>query len=155
MLSRALPGEQSPPASEFFDARIQRIVRESPHAAPSAAGHSRNSRRRMPWLPAAAAAGMALCFWGGTHFGTPAAPDTPSSPAPPAAPLANAPILYTPEQGVEAQMFESRPANAMVIVLDGVAAIPDSSEITAGEKPPRNPGTGMADAAVEPEQKIQ
>jgi hypothetical protein len=156
-LRHALPSEQTPPACEFFEARLQRIVRESPHGADSAdrpdradraatPTNARKTRHRMPWLPVAAAAGMALCFWGGTRFSNPAAP----APAPAPTPLASAPILYTPEQGVEAQMFESENAHAMVIVLDGVTAIPDSAQITAGEKTHRPPGTGMAEAASEP-----
>ena len=158
-LRHALPSEQTPPACEFFEARIQHIVRESPHGADRPArattpANTRKTRHRMPWLPAAAAAGMALCFWGGTRFSNPAAAPAPA-PTPAATPLAGAPILYTPEQGVEAQMFESENAHAMVIVLDGVTAIPDSAQITAGEKTHRKPGTGMAEAASAPKDRIQ
>ena len=38
------------------------------------------------------------------------------------------PLVYTPEQGVEAEVFQSDGADGVVIVLDGVAAIPDSFE---------------------------
>ncbi len=154
LLRQALPDEQKPPACEFFQARIGRIVRGSPDAAGAAvsapAATSQSGRRRMPWLPLAAAAGMALCFWGGTHFGSPSTPL-----APPAPLAASTPILYTPEQGVKALAFESEDARAMVIVLNGVAAIPDESEITARREPVKKPETGMADAAAHPKDRVQ
>jgi hypothetical protein len=154
LLRSALPSEQAPPACEFFEARIEQMVREeNPARRPENRAAPRPSRGGSVkfWLPAAAAAGMAVCFWAGTRVVSPGV----SAPVP--APVARQaqPILYTPEQGVKARAFQSEDAQAMVIVLDGVAAIPDSEEITAGSKNPRKGGTGMADAAGEPEEKIQ
>ena len=40
------------------------------------------------------------------------------------------PILYTPETGVKAELFASKKASAMVIVLDGVRAIPDAMDFS-------------------------
>jgi hypothetical protein len=40
------------------------------------------------------------------------------------------PIIYTPEKGVEAEWFSSSAAMATVIVLNGVQAIPDSTDFS-------------------------
>jgi hypothetical protein len=116
-LGQVLPAEQAPPAAEFFEARIRRMVREE--RAPGGRRPLRQDGARRWgggwWLPAAAA-GMALCFWAGMRVA-------------PATDRGSTPMVYTPEQGVEAEVFESDGADAMVIVLDGVQAIPDSFEI--------------------------
>jgi hypothetical protein len=38
-------------------------------------------------------------------------------------------VIYTPEEGVKAEFFETSPAEGTVIVLNGVAAIPDDFEV--------------------------
>jgi hypothetical protein len=40
------------------------------------------------------------------------------------------PVVYTPEEGVDAKWFASTGAGANVIVLEGVAAIPDSTDFS-------------------------
>jgi hypothetical protein len=40
------------------------------------------------------------------------------------------PVVYTPEEGVDAEWFASTGAGANVIVLEGVAAIPDSTDFS-------------------------
>ena len=140
LLKSGLPASEEPPYAEFFNTRIAReIARESGGAvAPTF------SRSRSLWswfLPATAVAGMAFCFWAGTRM-VPA--PTIAAPDPVAAPLA--PYLYTPEKGVKAAYFASEPAEAMVIVLDGVAAIPDTFEVpdTASlNEPEEGPATAV------------
>ncbi len=131
-LASGLAAAEEPPYAEFFNARITReIARESGGAVAPTFGGARFWR----WfLPATAVAGMMLCFWAGTRL----AP-APVVTAPEPVPEMTAPYLYTPEKGVKAAYFSSEPAEAMVIVLDGVAAIPDSFEIpdtasTGGEE---------------------
>lgn len=122
-LRAGLPALEEPPYAEFFNARIAReIARETAGAAGPA--YSRPGRFWRWFLPATAVAGMMLCFWAGTRM-VPA----PMVEAPNPVPAPLAPYLYTPEKGVTAAYFASGPADAMVIVLDGVAAIPDSFEI--------------------------
>ena len=60
------------------------------------------------------------------------------------------PLVYTPESGVEAERFSSKNASATVIVLNGVAAIPDATDFstTASRQEPR---PGDATAELEPE----
>lgn len=137
LLRRAnMSAAEEPPYADFFNSRISReIIREAVQTAPAPAREKRGMWRFF-LLPAAAMAAMAFCFWAGTRVVP--------SPAgqPQAAPVATAtePSLYVPEQGVTAAYFTSAPAHAEVIVLDGVAALPDSFEIpdtAAVPEPPR------------------
>lgn len=118
LMQGALPASVEPPYGDFFNARIAREIERGAGFA------TRRSRRSWwgLWLPATALAGMMLCFWAGTRM-------VPSeSVAVPAAERAE-PVLYTPEKGVKASFFDAGSADAMVIVLDGVEAIPDNFEL--------------------------
>jgi hypothetical protein len=120
-LQSVLPAEEEPPAADFFDARLARMIRED-RGEPAVAAPARPGRpapRSTWWVPLAAAAGMAFCFWAGTRISVRTA-DGQDEPMP---------VVYTPEQGVEAEVFQSDGADGVVIVLDGVAAIPDSFEV--------------------------
>jgi hypothetical protein len=150
LLRGSLPAAEEPPYAEFFNARIAReIERESADLAPEApaAGSPVAPMMVVPgktwrwFLPATAVAGMVLCFWAGTRITPPAVTVTGTSPIVPVA----APVLYTPEQGVKADYFASAPADAMVIVLDGVAAIPDSFEVPETASTGEDPGATTAD----------
>ena len=117
-----MPAAEDPPYADFFNSRITReIAREAAGAPIPANTPARAPRNFFHWLlPATAVAGMALCFWAGTRL-------VPSAPAP--VTLTAPPVLYTPEKGVNAEYFASNSAGAEVIVLDGVAAIPDTFEL--------------------------
>ena len=126
LLRANVPASEEPPYAEFFNARIAReIGREVAAVAVAPAGAPPAKFWRW-FLPATAVAGMAMCFWMGTWVG-PTRTTVVEGPAP--APTAPGPYLYTPEKGVKAAYFASEPADAMVIVLDGVAAIPDTFEV--------------------------
>jgi len=146
-LRQALPAEQEPPAVEFFDARIGRLVREDPTEEKLVEpGTSGTSRRGGWWMPVAAAAGMAFCFWAGMRMSPEGGGGTAGA----------MPVVYTPEQGVEASVFQSDGADAMVIVLDGVAAIPDSFEIPDRAALDRDEGSGrLVRTADEEEEPVQ
>ena len=131
-LRSGLAASEEPQYAEFFNARITREIERE--AGVAVAPTFSRSRRLWSWfLPATAVAGMVLCFWAGTRM-VPA----PMVTAPDPVAATPGPYLYTPEKGVKAAYFASEPADAMVIVLDGVAAIPDSFEIpeTASVKEP-------------------
>ena len=122
MLSRTIPAVEEPPYPDFFNSRIQQAIRES---APKV---TQKPRFWNSWLmPVAACAGMVLAFWVGTKSSV-AIPEYDVSNAPKAIPVE--PVLYTPENGVKAEWFASSNASATVIVLDGVAAIPDSTDFS-------------------------
>lgn len=122
MISRAIPAVEDPPYPDFFNSRIQQSIRDS---APKI------SKKSFSWnfwlMPVAACAGMVLAFWVGTKTGV-TAPEYDVSNAPKAIPVQ--PLVYTPEKGVEAEWFASPNASATVIVLNGVAAIPDSTDFS-------------------------
>ena len=69
---------------------------------------------------------MAFAFWIGARQS--AVPEIDVTGAARAIPVE--PVLYTPEQGVEARWFDSEDALATVIVLDGVQAIPDDIDFS-------------------------
>ncbi len=119
LLGSSLGGSDEVPHAEFFNARIRREIEARPESVSSAGGKI----RRGPWvwfMPATAAAGMALGFFlGHDRSGGPA-------PIPPVS-AELAPVLYTPERGVEAEFVGGD--EATVIVLAGVEAIPDEWEI--------------------------
>jgi hypothetical protein len=113
-----------PPYPDFFNSRILKSIREQTHAP------SLLEKKPFSWkswlMPAAACAGMALTFWAGMK--TQAVPEIDVAGAPRAIPVD--PVLYTPENGVNAEWFTSREASATVIVLNGITAIPDSMDFS-------------------------
>lgn len=129
MMAEAIPADEEPPYAEFFNSRIARAIRE---AAPEPTAVT---DRRISWnallFPLAACAGMVFTFLLGVktsdHRMDLAEIDVTG--APKAIPVD--PILYTPESGVNAEWFTSLNASATVIVLEGVAAIPDSMDFSA------------------------
>jgi hypothetical protein len=147
ILRGSLPAAEEPPYAEFFNARIGReIGREAAASAPmtpaAVAPMVEAPGKTWRWfLPATAVAGMALCFWAGTRITPPSV--TVAAPSPLVPPPA--PFLYTPEQGVRADYFASASADAQVIVLDGVAAIPDSFEVPENASTGEGPGANTAD----------
>jgi hypothetical protein len=129
MIASALPASEEPPAAEFFNARIAHAIQE-PAAEP--ANVANVATRRISWrsvlMPMAACAGMALTFWLGVKTNS-GPPEIDVTGAPKAIPVE--PIIYTPERGVKAEWFASSEASATIIVLDGVEAIPDSTDFSA------------------------
>ncbi len=126
LLRANVPASEEPPYAEFFNARIAREIGRDVAAASVAPTGATPAKFWRWFLPATAVTGMAMCFWMGTWVG-PTRTKVVQGPAP--VPTAPGPYLYTPEKGVKAAYFASEPADAMVIVLDGVAAIPDSFEV--------------------------
>ena len=125
VMAAALPATEEPPYPDFFNSRISRVIREAAPVVPATSG-SRFSWRSF-LMPAAACAGMVLAFWVGAKSRSPV-PEINVAGAPKAIPVE--PILYTPESGVKAEWFVSMDAAATVIVLDGMDAIPDSTDFS-------------------------
>lgn len=73
-------------------------------------------------MPVAACAGMVLTFGIGRQMSS--REDAPLAVVP-----SQKPVLYTPEEGVDAEWFAST-AEATFIVLQGVSAIPDSTDFS-------------------------
>ncbi len=125
MISSALPASEEPPYPDFFNSRISQAIRDQrPKMAdmPEKRGFSWQSI----FFPFAACAGMVLAFWVGTKAQPKAEIDVAGAPR--AIPVEQ--LVYTPENGVKAELIASEDGSAMVIVLDGVRAIPDSMDFT-------------------------
>jgi anti-sigma factor RsiW len=128
LISAAVPASEEPPYPEFFNQRVASAIRRQVTVpADMPAGRLRQSSRAW-FMPLAACAGMALAFWLGTTRGDRAVAEIDVTGAPKAIPVE--PILYTPEKGVHAEWFASQDASATVIVLNGVEAIPDSTDFS-------------------------
>ncbi|GAA5125212.1 hypothetical protein JIN84_13760 [Luteolibacter yonseiensis] len=126
-IAAVLPASEEPPYPDFFNSRVMQAIREQSPAIQAAetAPVRKKSFSFTSWLmPLTACAGMVLAFWVGKTSQT--APEYDVSNAPRA--VLVDPVIYTPESGVNAEWFASTKASANVIVLNGVAAIPDAMD---------------------------
>lgn len=143
-IAAAVPSSEEPPYPDFFNSRVLQAIREStPRPAPV---RMKRSLWKGMLMPLAACAGMMLAFW----FGAKSADSQESevTSAPHAIPVE--PAVYTPEKGVDAKWFASSPASATVIVLSGVAAIPDTTDFSeTAYLPSSNPEESTASANPE------
>lgn len=115
---------EEPPYPDFFNNRVLQAIREQ---APTPVPSAEKPFSWKSWLmPTAACAGMAVTFWAGMK--TQAVPQTQVTRAPQA--VSVDPVVYTPENGVDAEYFASTKASATVIVLSGITAIPDSTDFS-------------------------
>ncbi|MDP4625757.1 MAG: hypothetical protein NWT08_11535 [Akkermansiaceae bacterium] len=125
-MAAALPASEEPPYPDFFLSRVNQGIRDLKAAeAPPSRGRDAVPFWKSWFMPAAACAGMILAFGFGRNS---AEPDEVVKWKP--SPVNLTPVVYTPEEGVEAQWFASNKASATVIVLEGVSAIPDSVDFS-------------------------
>lgn len=130
-LQAAMPASVEPPFPDFFNSRIEKSIREL--EAPARVSVAVAAAR--PWwsswlLPASAVAGMVFTFWMGAQTSGLRSSGPPS--------------VYTPESGVDAEWFASASADATVIVLEGVDAIPDTLDFSGTAfVPPHDDGQAM------------
>lgn len=122
-IAAVIPAAEEPPYAEFFNSRITRVIRElEPVAAVPA---PRKQAFWRAWLmPITACAGMALAFL----IGKQSSPDAPVVVETPPRVIYEIPVVYTPDRSVSAEWFDSDPAAATVIVLQGIEAIPDTMD---------------------------
>lgn len=125
MVAENIPASEEPPYPDFFLTRIQQGIRDSEVAeipAKTAAAPAAEPFWKAWLMPLAACAGMVLAFGIGkkSHESNQGVAGVPSF----------APVVYTPEEGVDAEWFSSSPAGATVIVLEGIAAIPDATDFS-------------------------
>jgi len=124
-LRAAMPASVEPPAPDFFNARIARMIETSAAASATAAAEKVVDvpfwmNPRSWFMPAAAAAGMLFAFWVGNNTGTNRSP----------AGIADVPDVYVPESGVNAEWVSKGDSHGSVIILTGVNAIPDTTDFT-------------------------
>lgn len=151
-IAQAVPACEEPPYPDFFNTRVMQAIREQA-AVPEPQPVIRKSFRWNSWfMPLAACAGMVLAFWVGSR--TAKAPEFDVTAGAPRA-ISVEPILYTPEKGVNAEWVASNKASATVIVLNGVAAIPDSTDFSATVMLPKEGEIDRtADNGAQPELEV-
>lgn len=135
-VAAVMPGTVEPPYPDFFNHRVMQALKQPP--APVETTAKKSFFRSSWWMPATACVGMALTFWAGKNSQVAPAPELDFANAPRAIPVE--PALYTPETGVNAEWFASTEASATVIVLNGVTAIPDSTDFPETAYLPQAPG---------------
>ncbi len=124
LMASAIPAVVEPPYPDFFNSRIAQAIREQ---APK-----RGTERKpaLVWqslfVPIAACSGLVLAFWLGTK--TQGQPEIDVTGAPRAIPVEQ--LVYTPENGVDAELYASGGNSPTVIVLNGVRAIPDAMDFS-------------------------
>jgi hypothetical protein len=127
-LRALIPADEQPAYPDFFNSRIQRSLVEEPTVALRPAP----APARIGWwrslVVPGMAAGMALCFWLGTQVN-----DRPPTTVTVVA-TKEPPVIYTPAQGVTAEIVTT--ADGEIIVLEGLAAMPDSLEIPENARLP-------------------
>lgn len=122
MMAGNVAASEEPPYPDFFLSRVNQGIRELQRAAEAPAPAAAVPFWKAWLMPLAACAGMVLAFGAGMRIGEPAGPLAVVPPS--------APVVYTPEDGVDAEWFASAGADATVIVLQGVSAIPDSTDFS-------------------------
>jgi hypothetical protein len=122
MMAAHLPASEEPPYPDFFLSRVNQGIRDLQAAAAPAKPTAAVPFWKSWVMPLAACAGMVLAFGIGkrSNGAADALTVVPSV----------SPVVYTPEEGVDAEWFASTGAGANVIVLEGVAAIPDSTDFS-------------------------
>jgi len=130
ILSAHMPASEELPYPDFFNSRVNQGIRDTQVAETKPVAPTTNPAGSSFWkswlMPVAACAGMVLAFSIGRHgFGESASIVS----NPPLNPSVN-PVVYTPEEGVNAEWYASTGADATVIVLAGVSAIPDSTDFS-------------------------
>jgi hypothetical protein len=138
MINAGIPATEEPPYPDFFNARIARsISQQKVQQAPEAKPANSIPFWRKFALPLAAGVGMAFTFWLGIHSRSiPVVESIAEMTAPgEMTQLADAsenlpPTVYTPENGVRAECFDSDAASATVVILEGLAAIPKETDLT-------------------------
>ena len=117
-----LPASEEPPFPDFFVSRVRQGIREREDAERPVEAAVKTSFWKSWFMPAAACAGMVFAFTVGKQSREPGQPL--------AVVPQLSPVVYTPEEGVDAEWFASNAADANVILLQGVDAIPDSTDFS-------------------------
>lgn len=145
-ISSSLPNELTPPYPELFNRKVMQGIRAADTKVPAAplviappptAGGNVLAFPPRRWaLPLASAACVMLAFYlGRESAGNDSIADNPSSAPTPAEitpSLTTTPRgpIYTPDQGVKAEWIVASDQSTGVIVLKGLAALPDSTDLT-------------------------
>jgi len=126
MLQSDMPAREIP-NPEFFNSQIQRrIADDLPAPTPSPASSSPTGGGIMSWFRSPFTLASAAAVVGLGLFALSHAPDPGGSANADHTSVAS---TYTPDRQIDASHFYSDEADATVIMLDGLAALPDSTEL--------------------------
>ena len=127
-IQNTLPDSQEPPYPDFFNQRIMSAIQEEAPAPQT----KKSSGSIWRWLAAPIATGaMALCFYLGTQFtGNPSEPTAQT--------ITATPTVYTPDSGVQADIFVASNQQATVIVIEGLEDVPDDLNLKLVSDLPKN-----------------
>lgn len=120
-----VPSSVEPPYPDFFNQRIMNALAEEIPVEEAAPEQSRGGIWSMLAAPLAAGA-MAFCFYLGTQISSPQTRTTYKAVA------AVESTVYTPDTGVQADIFVDSTQEATIIVLEGLQDIPDDLEMAGG-----------------------
>ena len=129
-LATAVPASEEPPYPDFFMTRVRQGIRDIEAQKDLTKANNGKASTAPFWkswlMPVAACAGIVLAFNLGRQGAVSDArvADVKSSEVSPS------PVVYTPEEGVDARWYVDNEADASVIVLAGVSAIPDSTDFS-------------------------
>ena len=123
-VKEVMPAAEEPPYPDFFNSRVLQAIRAE---APLAGTVTKKPFSWASWfMPLGACTGMMLAFFVGKKSQTVPIYDVANAPRA----ILVEPVVYTPENGVNAEWFASSKASATVIVLSGVTAIPDAMDFS-------------------------
>jgi hypothetical protein len=145
-LSQNIPSSEEPPYPDFFLSRINQGIREIEMSSTPTAKTIHGSLWRAWLMPLAACAGMVLAFVIGRQSGAKPQPIVVENPTE----TLIAPLVYAPEDGVYAEWVPAAKNKATVILLRGVTAIPDSTDLSETVYLP-TPKESDNTASLEPE----
>ena len=134
-LRAAVPAKVEPPYPDFFNAHLERLIRESRSAVGEEAKPAPGVWRMLSWwLAPAAAAALVLAFFLGMQIGGPQDGGLEASVG------GSVPAVYSPIASVEAAAVTDKSFGGTVIVLEGLDAIPSSVDLFQASTPGRAPG---------------
>ena len=163
MINAGIPATEEPPYPDFFNARIARsISQQKAQDTPKAKPENILSFWHKFARPLAAGLGMAFTFWLGVHSRSIPVVETIAemTATDEMIQLADATddlpaTVYTPVSGVSAECIDSE--TATIVVLEGLAAIPDETDLTrqtaASNSPREIDSTAHADLPTGKEPK--
>ena len=117
-LQAHFPATEEPPYPEFFNSHLERMIREDERGADPAPVTRRTHATWLGWLLPAAGA-VALAFFAGMQLADPGEPAG-------AQMSTSLPVVYSPITSVRPEAVLDQETGNTVILLEGLAAIPDS-----------------------------
>ncbi|MEM9081140.1 MAG: hypothetical protein AAGC74_10660 [Verrucomicrobiota bacterium] len=128
--------EEEMPYGDFFETRLKRAIQDSEVREKVGGLKGGVGEWFRWWLAPVGAGALALAFLAGAKL-------SPNRADGSFVALKAATTVYTPEGGVSANFVEVEEAGASVILLEGLQAIPDSTDLMASVRETSESGSGV------------